>query len=157
MIILKSSLLDGIFRQMARNHKLEGVQISFFRPRTRDTRTVFYSNISGMNALLSDFGSKIISGGNDVTDKKILALGNFVKTENGSFYEVEKYFSYDLKDFLSETGIANQIYLISGEDLKYAYHMLNFICMYFSSDTRNDRFNLSRPIDINGNSESYAS
>ena len=110
-----------------------------------------------MNALLSDFGSKIINGGNDITDEKILALGNFVNTKNGSFYEVEKYFSYELVDFLSETEISKQIYLISGEDLKYAYHMLNFICMNFSSDARNDRFDLSCPTDINGNSESYAS
>ena len=32
MICLKSSLLNGIFRQMARNRKLEGKQISFYRP-----------------------------------------------------------------------------------------------------------------------------
>ena len=85
----------------------------------RDTRTSLSSNISGMNALLSDFGSKIINGGNDITDEKILALGNFVNTKNGSFYEIEKYFSYDLVTFLSETGLSNQIYLISGEDIKY--------------------------------------
>ena len=82
-----------------------------------------------MNALLSDFGSKIINGGNDITDEQILALGNLVNTKNGSFYEVQKYFSYDLKDFLSETGLSNQIYLISGEDLKYAFHLYrNMIC-----------------------------
>ena len=71
-----------------------------------------------MNALLSDFGSKIINGGNDITDEKILALGNFVNTKNGSFYEVEKYFSYDLVNFISETGLSNQIYLITGTDPK---------------------------------------
>jgi len=114
-----------------------------------------------MNALLSDFGSKIISGGNDITDEKILALGNFVNTKNGSFYEVEKYFSYDLVNFLSETELSNQIYLISGEDLKYAFYLYHFICSILfvrsiicsiSSFTRADRFNLSHPTDINGNS-----
>ena len=71
-----------------------------------------------MNALLSDFGSKIINGGNGITDEKILALGKFVNSKNGSFYEVEKYFSYDLVNFIAETGLSNQIYLISGTDLK---------------------------------------
>ena len=32
MICLKSSLLNGIFRQMARNRKLEGERISLYRP-----------------------------------------------------------------------------------------------------------------------------
>ena len=76
---------------------------------------------------MSDFGSKIINGGNDITDEKILALGNFVNTKNGSFYEIEKYFSYDLVNFISETGLSNQIYLISGTDIKYAYHLLHII------------------------------
>ena len=105
MICLKSKLINDIFRQMARNRKLEGNQTSLYRPmyiawvqRSTEsvTRTALYSNISGMNALLSDFGSKIINGGNDITDEQILALGNLVNTKNGSFYEVEKYFSYDL-------------------------------------------------------------
>ena len=32
MICLKSDMLNGIFRQMARNRKLEGEQKSFYRP-----------------------------------------------------------------------------------------------------------------------------
>ena len=83
---------------------------------------------------MSDFGSKIINGGNDITDEKILALGNLVNTKNGSFYEIEKYFSYDLVNFISETGLSNQIYLISGTDIKYAYHIQYIIyCISYTA------------------------